>query len=396
MRPFLIAVAAALAAVAAPGQPLVCPTTPAGTCAIYHFHVQMFRPDTRGFADLFGINQFATQQACDSARENAVARNAAVVDHIRRTQNDQQYQPDRFGPCHCDMTVDRSSPNFLSDADRAAQIRTASDIRQRVRERLMDTGLSTDAELIRNLVAPSALPGVVGGPRIVSLPAAQVAASQTTSPDELRTPKMESAAAPAIAADLPLADVQPGIAAPAATAAIPVPAPPPAPPPVTLPAEEPAAAEQAADIFVSVETQRIQNVLKASDAVSNETLKAKILESCMQRIQLLSNLRSLIQSSGATSRLATAARNARSDQDRLALVDKLFGADVAPHWAPKDATAVVLPPLTVDAQRVLRDTTGKFSERQKRRALYELLARTQPNEDEQLWLATIVEALLRS
>ena len=116
----------------------------------------------------------------------------------------------------------------------------------------------------------------------------------------------------------------------------------------------------------------------------------------MQRIQLLSNLRSLIQGSGAKSRLATAARNAKSDPDRLALVSKLFGPDVAPHWAPKDAQAVLLSPLPDDAERVLRDTSGKFSDQQKRRALYELLAHTQPTEEQQLWLTTVVDTFLQS
>src|SRR5438128_3487947 len=117
---FLALFAPAAAAVA---QPLVCPTTPSGACNVYHFHVQMFRPDTKGFADLFGINQFATQAACDHAREAEMAHNLAVVSHIKTTQNDQQYQPDRIGPCHCDMTIDKSAPNYLTDIQRIAQIR---------------------------------------------------------------------------------------------------------------------------------------------------------------------------------------------------------------------------------------------------------------------------------
>src|SRR5581483_3821141 len=103
--PLLVLLAAVSSALA---QPLTCPqvTNISGRpCEVYHFHVQMYRPDTRGFADLIGINRFASQAACDRAREAQMARNLAVVETMKRVANDQQYQPDHFGPCHCDMTV---------------------------------------------------------------------------------------------------------------------------------------------------------------------------------------------------------------------------------------------------------------------------------------------------
>ena len=161
-------------------------------------------------------------------------------------------------------------------------------------------------------------------------------------------------------------------------------------------AEEPPV-EDAAEAFVSYETQRIQNVLQASSAISDEAVKSKIFEACMQRIQLLSNLRSLIEGSGARSRLAAAARDAKSEPERLGLVAKLFGSDVPPHWAPKDAADVVFDTHDVDGdpERVLRDSGGKFADAQKRHALYVLLARTQPTEEQQLWLSTVVEGFLQ-
>jgi hypothetical protein len=164
---------------------------------------------------------------------------------------------------------------------------------------------------------------------------------------------------------------------------------------VVAPEEPPA--EDAADAFVSYETQRIQNVLQASSAISDEAVKSKVLEACMQRIQLLSNLRSLIQGSGTRSRLAAAARNAKSESERLAVVAKLFGSDAPPHWAPKDAADVVLDTHDVDAdpERALRDSSGKFGDDQKRHALYALLARTQPTEEQQLWLTTVIDGFLQ-
>ncbi len=415
MRSLMILVLGA-ASGAALAQPLSCPpvSNPSGRpCEVFHFHEQMYRPDTKGFAEFYGINQFASQPACDRAREAQMSRNLSVVDHMKRVVNDQQYQPDRFGSCHCDMTVEKSSPNFLTDLQRLAQMRMAEEVKLRVRERLMSEGLTTDSELIRGLSATQPANPFLGGPRLVPLPPAPAATAMAGASEDLKSTRaVESGGAPSAPIDLPLVDISIGetaaiIAAPApAPAVAPAPAPvPSAPSTTTAPAAlEPVSktddnvptAEEAADAFISYETLRIQNVLKASNAITDEAMKSKILESCMQRIQLLSNLRTLIQGSGARSRLATAARSAREESERLALVAKLFGSDMPPHWAPKDAADVVLSPMPeMDPEKVLRDSSGKFSDQQKKHALYFLLARSQPTEDQQLWLSTVVDSFLR-
>lgn len=430
MRPIPILVLVA-ATGAASAQQLSCPPSSnlsGRACETFHFHVQMYRPETKSFIELYGINQFASQPACDHAREAQMARNLAVVDYIKRVVNDQQYQPDRFGTCHCDMTTDKSNPNFLTDLQRTAQLRMAEEIRQRVRERLLSQNVTSDSELIRGLSATPSPASLLAGPRLVPLPPPQVVSAVSNSVDDLKSVKVaENSAAPNSIIDLPLIDIldapptamaaastPPLTASPAAT-----PAPttaPAAPTPAPLPASEPAAAtaapapdplpkaeenvptaEESADSFISYETQRIQNVLKASSAITDEGLKSKILESCMQRIQLLSNLRTLIQGSGARSRLATAARSSRGEPERLSLVSKLFGADMPPHWAPKDASDVVLPPMLAEAdpEKVLRDSSGKFSSEQKKHALYALLSHSQPTEEQQLWLTTVVDTFLQ-
>jgi hypothetical protein len=157
-------------------------------------------------------------------------------------------------------------------------------------------------------------------------------------------------------------------------------------------------AEEAAESFISYETQRIQNVLKASSAITDASVKSRIFEACQERIQLLSNLRTLIEGSGVRSRLATAARGAQSEPDRVAFVSRLFGTAIAKPWAPKDASDVILEPLPdveSDPERVLRDGAGRFNDQQKRRALYALLARYQPTSDQQLWLITVIDSFLR-
>jgi hypothetical protein len=428
-----------LAAVVAAGsafaqQGLVCAGIPAGRpCDAFHYHVQMYRPDTKQFVDVTGGTPFATQSACERAREAVAAANAAVVEYFTDTKQ-QQYPADRIGPCHCDMTSDRSSPSYLAEAQRELQLRAAEDARLRVRERLMDNKITTDSPLIRGLYVDPPVTPVLAAPKLVPPP--QTAPVQpATSTEELRATRTIDTSKPTVAAlDLPLVEM----AAPAAEAAAPVaatgeavPAPVPAPATETVavpeapisetvvevpataeldpsqldasaaPAangEESFSAEETAERFVSYETQRITNVLKASSSISDENLKSKIFEACMQRIQLLSNLRLLIEGSGIRSRLASTARDAESEADRLALIGKLFGDTIKPHWAPSDAADVIFEvesDIVAAPERTLRDTTGKFSTEQKKRALYLVLAQTQPTEDQRLWLSTVVEGFLR-
>ncbi len=446
-----------LLASAASGQLLDCPSSASRTTEPFHFHVQMYRPDTRGFLDVWGINDFASQSACERAREAAMKRNLAVVDYFKQVRGQNQYEPDRFGTCHADMSIDKANPRYLTDLQRTAQVRAAEDVRERVREQMLRAELPTDSEVFRDVGLPVSAPStLISGPKLVPIP--QSAVVQTTySPSDLKSTRAIETGKPAIAnLDLPLVDaVSGGGTAPLATstatpppvqsaaevpvaaepkAAETVPQPVPSPAPAVAPAETAAAAtvatapavlpapaaepapappasaaapastqsvesaEDVADSFVAYETQRIQSVLKASSVIADEAVKSKIYDACMQRIQLLSNLRALIEVSGAKSRLAANARAAHSEEERLQFVSRLFGDGMKSHWAPKDATDVILPPdpaVDEDVEHVLRDAAGKYSEQQKRRALYVLLSSGQPTEDQQLWLTTIVDSFLQ-
>jgi len=412
MRSLLPAALLAFAMQAA-AQSLTCPPPPspaAKACELFHYHVALYRPDTRGFAEVWGMNQFASQSACDRAREAAMRRNLAIVDHMKRVAGDNNYEPDRFGTCHCDGSVEPSMPTFLNDAQRVAQMRTMEEIRQRVRERLLDSGLTSDAELVRSLYPPPVPNAAIGGPRVVPPPqSAPVAA--LGSPSDLRITKAIDASKPWVASvDLPLVDVVlPGAAPVGGQTPPPVqetqtekPADMPtvtveAPPAVTQSTPEPqlpdTSAEDAADNFIGYETQRIQNVLKAAGTINDEAVKSKIFEACLQRTQLLSNLRALILGAGTRSRLAADAGAAKSESERVAFVSKLFGNDIAPHWAAKEATDVIIEGAPEDPEKVLRDR--QVDEQQKRRALYFLLARSQPTEEQQLWLSTLIDGLLQ-
>jgi hypothetical protein len=419
-------------------QPLVCPpvASVAGRpCETFHYHVLMFRPDNRGFIELDGINQFASQAACDRARDLQFKRNMAVVEFFRTQRRADWWKADTFGPCHCDMTVEAASPNMLTESARWAQVQLANDVRQRVRERLLDAGVQSDSELIRGLAAPMVTAPLIGGPKLVTMPQPVAASTASNSADDLRITKaVDTTASSASSLDLPLAEIAlPGVAppvspvppptptspaptpitpavaqppapAPQPAQAVPVPAPVPAPAPLDPPpaiestvvvADEPElpSPEDVADVFISYESQRIQNVLKVSGSIGDEAVKAQVLDACTQRIQLLSNLRSIIVGSGAKSRLVAAGNGAKKEGERLALVSRLFGSDIEPHWAAKDAEDVVFDPGVTDPERVLRDATA--SDQQKRHALYALLATSSPTEQQQLWLTTVIEGLLK-
>jgi len=304
-------------------------------------------------------------------------------------------------------------------------VRDAEEIRQRVRERLIDAKALPDSEVMRNIAPAISATPLIGGPKFVSMPP-PVAAMVSNSADDLQITKaVDTTPSSATSLDLPLVDIPlPGITPPAEVAAAPAPvpmpvtpasaeppkpalAPVPAPAPLPQPAVQVAAEpptivadeselpapEDVADSFVSLESQRIQNVLKVSGEVGDGALRVQVLEACTQRIQLLSNLRSIIIGSGAKSRLVAAASSVKKDSDRLAIAAKLFGSDILPHWAPTDAANVIFDPGITEPERVLRDATA--SDEQKRHALYALLSTTSPTEQQQLWLSSVIEGLLK-
>lgn len=446
-HPALILAAFLAAYAASAQQALVCATAPAGRpCDAYHFHVQLYRPDTKQFVEVSGVNQFATEAACDRARELHVTTNGKAVQYLRGLKK--QYEADRVGPCHCDMTAEKAAPNYLTDAQRISHLRQLEETRLRLRERLLDEKLTSDSEIVRALWADPPLTPELSTPKFVTAPQT-AAAPVRTAPEDLQSTRSIDTAKPAAAAmDLPLVDlaapVEPALNAatgadvppetPAVEHAVGVPAetqtpeapvveapvveapavPSPAPEEVvvpmpvetetsetfesTVPEEDLTSAQDAAERFVAYENQRIKNVLDASSSITDEQVKSQIFEACMQRIQLLSNLSLLIEGSGTRSRLAVAVRDVASEDDRLALIGRLFGEDIKPHWAPNDASDVIVeadPAVATEPERALRDTTGRVTEQQKKRALYLVLAQTQPTEDQLLWLTSVVEGFLR-
>src|SRR5512133_211112 len=142
-------------------------------CPVVHYHVKMYRPDTKTSVELTGVNEFASRTACEAALAAERARNAAVVDFLKKNEPRLQYQPDQFGTCHCDMTHTESSANFLDDAKRAAERRTQADVLARVRLRLIDSNALPNSELVTSLRVPPRTFDAAQWPRTVVTPAAK-------------------------------------------------------------------------------------------------------------------------------------------------------------------------------------------------------------------------------
>ena len=376
-------------------------------CSVVHYHVRMYRPDMKTSVELTGVNQFASKSACETALAAEMARNAAVLDFLKKNEPRLQYQPDVFGTCHCDMTRSASSANFLDDTKRAAELLTQQDILTRVRLRLIDSNALPNSELVRRLRAPLSTFDMALWPRAIVSPdstdlqsapeplpetAAKVtdvgadlpksAAAQTIAFPlvEVATPKevmVTRAVAPSVIEAEPA-----GGASETSTGAIP-----------SVPGEA-----NAADAFVNYETARVQAILRAAGQIDDASLKKSIFEASMSRLQLLSNIKLIVETTGSRSALAAAFREATDERSRLALVTRLFGDDAAGHWAPTDAKGVVFEipgELTDDPTAVLNEATGKYSREQRMQALYHLLARSSNLTSSQLlWLSDLMQSFL--
>jgi len=376
-------------------------------CPIVHYHVKMYRPDTKTSVELTGVNEFASRSACEAALAAERARNAAVVEFLKKNEPRLQYPPDQFGACHCDMTHTPASANFLDDAKRTAERRTQLDILARVRLRLLDSNALPNSEVVTSLRVPPSTFDAALWPRTVISPSAKELAS-------VPQPLPEAAAkvtlvgadtaksAPAASIEFPLVEVPTPkdvmvtrAIAPSVISGETEPASTEAPPP----AEGGESGEaNAAEAFVNYETSRVQAIVRASGQIEDAATKKSVLEAAVARMQLLSNLKLLVETAGPRSALAGAFSAIDGEAGRLELVGKLFGDSVKSHWAPADAKDVVVDipaELTGDPFAVLREATGKYSREQQKQSLYHLLARTSNLTSSQLLsLADLMQSFL--
>lgn len=411
LKNFFVLTSAALVSIAmsssATAQSLTCAsgtTAPDSACRTFHYHLQIWRMDTRLFAEIYATPQYATMESCEKARVARQTANQQVVDYFRSLKKENVFTPSRYGPCHCDLTTDRSSPNYLDDVRRSQQQRAFVDALGRQRERLLDLGIESGSPLIRGLFVPPMSASIFEGQRLVALP--EKAASTALPTISLKDTKIgsDSGSIATSAVDLPLAPVSGEaaaiVAAPPASSTEPV-----ASTHTEAAAESGASGEDLGEApveedfaFINYETARVQQILAAATAVTEDEVRSKVNQTCAQRLQLLSNLRSIAEGAGRKSRIATALRSASDESSRSVVVRKLFGSSVAPHWAPSDAKDVVveLPDeIAADPVGVLRDTSGRFSATDRQGALYLLLSRNSSlTTSESAWISDFIESLL--
>jgi hypothetical protein len=353
----------------------------------------MWRPDSKVPSDVLGVNRFASLTACERARSLEVQRNKGVIDFFRKLKPDGPEQLHRFGDCHCDQTTDRNSAIYLDDAARVRQLRLYEEVNGRLRERLLDRGATSEMEVVRALAATRPnVASALWSKNIPSIPSEARVASATAAESELKNTAIgaDSSARNVAAIDVLLVAIDPKTITvrPAAT---------------TLAAdasdegsEEPA--ENPADAFINFETARVDEISKASLEVTDDALRTKVMDACYERLQLLTNLRTLAEQTGPKSRLSTMAAAARDEASRLAFAKKLFGPAMQTHWAPADARNAVIdfpPDIANDATAVLRDPADRYTDAQRRLALYYLLARNASLvANQQLWIAEIIDGFL--
>jgi hypothetical protein len=346
-----------------------CPALPEGTiCEHYHYHVLVWQPYERTYQEVAATRQFVTREACEKSRADAAKESQSIADYMKTSKTDSSMQADRFGDCHCDRTMEPSSGVFLDAKARMSQLRTEQESAWVIRERLLASELPTAGEYIRLLfgreprldrvfreTVPARLPENTARPAAAVLLETKIGAQSETPP---------------VAANLSLIEIPPpggGAALPPSAAATT----PPASAGSTLATAE-SQREPSSDFFV-YELARANAILSDSETISDPDIKNAVHQEVARRKRVLDNLRIIVRLSDPNSVTVRTLRGATDEASRLAVVRALFGAEVAPAWAPADARgAAATSALAADANPALVfDAAGNVAAR--RATLYGVL-----------------------
>lgn len=386
MRIDLRVAALALLAFASPAaaQVLTCTTNASDQCNGVHYHVQLWNPETKGFAEIFGHNTFSTLQACEAAKKHEETINQNALAHLAKVAPRLKAQPAKFGPCHCDMTRTRSDPHYLEDAQRVQLMRRERELKLMMLELLLDNELTLDSDLARaHISTPSSRVLASYWPRELVVP--EIKGNKLLDPDRSQakdTTVQVSRTQSTAGANLAPVEVvfDPAMFARSVSKG-----------------SGDATASAAGPAFINDEISRINAVIE-NVAQSNSDDAGAILEACNERIQVLTNLARLAETAGQRSRLAAAIGSARGEEARVKTVRALFGDRVSQHWSPSKPADLVFPvPSDIgnDPVAALRDSSERYTAEQKKLALYLVLARNATLTDtQQIWLAGIADAQL--
>lgn len=371
----LIALLAASSGIAA-AQSLTCPTAASGDCALVHYHTRFWDPRSKSSFELLGHNAFGSMERCEEARAADEARNRAAIEHLLRVAPRMKTTPNAYGPCHCDPSWTKGDPSFLTEQTRLQSRRSARSIDLVMLNLLVKRDLLPDSELARRYEpAPSSFRSADWPLGIVraATPGSDHSLGETPEP-LMETTVIAQAPVDAEPTHLALKEITyadlTGL---------------------TVTEEESAPAEARLD-FLGAEIARFAALLDRSDELAQKDL---VIDSCQERVQVLSNLQRLIETAGPRSRLALANRERVEEAARMRLVADLFGETVAAHWSPADPSGMSISiPASIegDPLAVLRDTSGKFDSDERKLALYRLLAaEANLTESQEVWLASLIE-----
>jgi hypothetical protein len=357
---------------ASAGQSLICPASTSAGCDRLHFHVQAWSPETRTTMEIVGANDFATPESCEGARRRHEQANADAIAFLASVAPRMKTQPNRYGPCHCDMTRDPAHQLYLDDSARTLQVRTEQDLRNQLLHELIERGLPSDGEVAMSLTNQPSRLHPEAGARFRALPPAPV--SRLLSDAQLMPTGVTTApAGPTWDKDLQLAEV-------------------------TLPKSDEEDQEALAEPhpFVAAEIARVRTIALET-AHGDEPDKATILRATSERIRVLNKLGRIIELAGAESRLAEAATLAEENPDaRHRLIESVFGSLAAIHWDPEQPADMIFDVPTAisrDPAAVMRDTaTCGLDER--RLALYAFLLQNPLLESDEEWLTRVAESQL--
>lgn len=359
---------------------LTCSTSGSDQCDTLHYHVSVWDPETKQSVELYGHNTFSTLEACEAAKKAEADLNAASVLHLQRNAPRVKMTPAKFGACHCDMTDQKSHPNFLDDARRTAMKKRERELELAMVELLVDNKATMDQETVRGYMSGSSALSVSTPywPREVAF----VTVTGSKLLDEAGTKLQPTTVQAVRATGVVGASIE--LAAVELT-------------PAYFGGGEAAATESSvADVaFLSAEMAHMSNLLQRVTENTDENAE-ELLERFNERIQVLTNLGKVAESGGERSRLAEAMRNAATEADRHGLIERLFGPLVARHWAPaspKEMGVPIPPAINSDPVAVLRDSSGRFSDEERKIALFSLMATNSDlTETEEIWLAGILDS----
>lgn len=352
-------------------------------CIAWEYPVQVYRPEARRHSELWGLNRFASRDMCERERAREESANAEIVAYILKLAPKARIRKWNYSECRCDRTSTQGSTTYLDDERRATFIRIYHDAKWRIEEEAEDKKLSPQSQTARNFHATPRLELPPGAWPLVS---AVPEDSEIRLLDPERTTLMQTTVE-AISADaaptldhLSLIEVDFGDLDGAYI--------------VQLGDEG-----FQTNPFISREIARIEQQLPAAFEIDDAVMREALVEVLQQRLQLLANLDRIIGTAAPTTALVRETSTAAGEAESLALVDKLFGPVVRAHWAPSRLEEIQfeVPTRIADDPVAILRSTEEIDLDTQRLATYLYLIRTPVlTENEELWLAGILEEGLSS